>query len=404
MGDQASRMTRSLAARCAVIAALFASPLAHAEPRTPVSDDEVLEMVRPSGGAAQEDEFKRMQDELAWNRLKPEPVEKFVRLCFERLRSEGDPRYLGYAEGALTPWLATNTPPPGIWHLRATLKQSMHQFNEAMADLEALLKAHPDHIPAQLTRAMVLQVTGKFPEARRAAMQVATRTPGLLGITAAASVTALTGDSAKAMDLLEDELRKPGEPAERLWALTVLAETAMRTGQLPRAAETLDRAQGTGLRDIYLMTVIADFFLDANHPEDVIQMLAGETRVDSLLLRLALAEKAVEPPATALETHKAALRARFEAAAKRGDSMHQREEARFTLHLESNPVRALELAKANWNVQKEPADARILLESAVATRDTNTVEIVRAWMAETKLEDVHIAKLLASNPASGGAK
>ncbi|MCI0467710.1 MAG: hypothetical protein L0Y57_11995, partial [Beijerinckiaceae bacterium] len=88
------------------------------------------------------------------------------------------------------------------------------------------------------------------------------------------------------------------------------------------------------------------------------------------------------------------LRDRFEASRLRGDRVHVREEARFTLHLLNDPKAALTLARENWQVQKEPADVRILLESALAARDGAAIEAARRWLRETGLEDVQLGRLL----------
>jgi hypothetical protein len=77
-------------------------------------------------------------------------------------------------------------------------------------------------------------------------------------------------------------------------------------------------------------------------------------------------------------------RDRFEASRLRGDRVHVREEARFTLHLLNDPKKALQLAQENWQVQKEPADARILLESALAAQDAASIETMRDWLKKTK--------------------
>jgi hypothetical protein len=91
-----------------------------------------------------------------------------------------------------------------------------------------------------------------------------------------------------------------------------------------------------------------------------------ETKNDSLLLRLALAEQALPEKRVAFERHKTDLAARFDAARARGDSLHRREEARFRLAIENDATGALALARANWNVQREPADLRVLVEAARA--------------------------------------
>jgi uncharacterized SAM-dependent methyltransferase len=89
-----------------------------------------------------------------------------------------------------------------------------------------------------------------------------------------------------------------------------------------------------------------------------------------------------------------ALQARFDAARLRGDSVHQREEARFELHLKQRPTRALQLAQANWLVQREPADARLLLEASRATRQDAVAQAVRDLVASQGLQDERLKGLL----------
>ena len=114
--------------------------------------------------------------------------------------------------------------------------------------------------------------------------------------------------------------------------------------------------------------------------------------VDSLLLRLTLAEQATG--AKSLADHIEALRARFDASKRRGDTTHQGEEARFVLYLLKNPARGLKLAQANWAVQREPRDARILLEAALASRDLAAAEPVREMLRHTGLEDQQLVALV----------
>jgi adenosyl cobinamide kinase/adenosyl cobinamide phosphate guanylyltransferase len=70
--------------------------------------------------------------------------------------------------------------------------------------------------------------------------------------------------------------------------------------------------------------------------------------------------------------------------------VHLREEARFTLHLLNAPDPALKLAQENWQVQKEPADVRILLEAALRADAAAVVDEVREWLSNSGLEDVQL--------------
>ncbi|MFA9219478.1 MAG: hypothetical protein ACEQSK_20560, partial [Sphingomonadaceae bacterium] len=87
------------------------------------------------------------------------------------------------------------------------------------------------------------------------------------------------------------------------------------------------------------------------------------------------------------------LAARFDAALQRGDTVHQREQARFELHLRHDPRAALALARQNWAVQKEPADVRIFLEAALGAHDQRAAKPVLEWLASHHMEDLRTARL-----------
>ena len=80
------------------------------------------------------------------------------------------------------------------------------------------------------------------------------------------------------------------------------------------------------------------------------------------------------------------MSARFDAARARGDTSHEKEEARFALAVLGQAERALQLALANYRKQREVADARIVLEAAWAARQRAAAEPVLQWMAASGVE------------------
>ena len=74
-----------------------------------------------------------------------------------------------------------------------------------------------------------------------------------------------------------------------------------------------------------------------------------------------------------------------------GDST--RAEARFALRILDDKPRALRLALENWRLQKEPGDARLVLEAALAAEAPEEARPVLDWLAETGIEDVAIRSL-----------
>ena len=57
------------------------------------------------------------------------------------------------------------------------------------------------------------------------------------------------------------------------------------------------------------------------------------------------------------------------------------------------PAEALRLAQSNWKVQKEPRDARVLLEAAVALRRPEDAQPVLDWMGQTRIDDWYLQRL-----------
>jgi hypothetical protein len=122
-------------------------------------------------------------------------------------------------------------------------------------------------------------------------------------------------------------------------------------------------------------------------------MLKNQTRIDGLLLRYALALQQKPGSADALARADAELQARFRAAMQRGDTVHQREQARYELHVRRDHKTALTLAQQNWAVQKESADMRVLLEAAAAAGDNAAARPALDWVARNKVEDVVVQRL-----------
>lgn len=382
---------------------------AGAEPFVPTNDQQVLERVRVVALDPAARELRSLRAALAADPCDPERAAAFVRCCLERSRADGDPRHLGHAQAALSPWWDKAKPPVDVLVLRATLKQGQHDFTKALADLDLAVQLAPDHAQAWLTRVTILTVLGRYDEARQACVPLARLAPGLIAVTAAASINGLTGRAERSCELLRAALDGDGLTgvAEKLWALTVLGETYSRLGRAADAEKHFRRALNLGQRDVYLLGAYADFLLDQHREREVVDLLKDEIRADSLLLRLCLAERGIYAAsrpiaeerrsgmnAAPLSPHVDALRARFEASRVRGDNVHRREESRFALGILRQPDEALRLAWANWEVQREPADARILLEAALAAKQPAAAAPALDFIQQNRLEDAQIAQLI----------
>lgn len=378
----------------ALLGAITAPEPAAAEPFLPSRDEFVVERLRDRPLDTADQELRHARAQLRTSPRDLSLAVRVARLCIEKGRRDGDPRYLGYAEAALIPWWSAPDAPVPVLLMKATILQSTHAFEPALAALGQVLKTEPGNAQAWLTQATILQVQGRYAEAAKNCEKL--RRPGttLYADACLAELAGLTGRGAEARAILERLSKAPdaansGAPGG--WLAIIRAELAERMGDF-ESAERLYRASLAAGDDAYRKGAFADFLLDRGRSREVITLLREDQRADPLLLRLALAYRAERHSELAATV--AALRARFDAARLRGDTVHRREEARFELHLLDRPDEALELALANWAEQKEPADARILLESARAAGSEGDAALVRAFIRKHGLDDARLALLL----------
>jgi tetratricopeptide (TPR) repeat protein len=363
-----------------------------AAPYIPASGQLVVETVPRRGDPAQQ-ELRRLRSQLNASPNDIALAATIARRYIALARSETDPRYLGYAESALAPWWQQAAPPTDVRLLRATLLQSTHQFTPALADLKAVLASEPQNVQAWLTQATVQTVQGDYSGATVSCARVSGLSIELVAITCIANIGAVTGKAAASEQLLDLTLsRSSNAPQDlRVWALTLLAEMAQRRGDATTSEARFRRALTLSPRDSYLLGAYADLLLEQNRAADVLELLRDQERIDALLLRRALALQQAGKQ-SAMQADVRELAARFDAAAQRGDTVHQREQARFELVLRHDAKTALALARKNWEVQKEPADIRIYLQAAVQARAD--ARPVIDWVATHHTEDAAATRLI----------
>ncbi|MEO6080939.1 MAG: hypothetical protein ABIQ86_14390 [Steroidobacteraceae bacterium] len=379
----------------------LAPVLVPAAPYQPASDDIVLETlpIRNDPSLAALHDLR-----LAVQRNPHDTDVKLAltRAYIEAARRDGDPRFLGYAQSTLSQWQDGAPTPVPARVLRAIILQSLHHFSAALADLDAALAQSPGNAQALLTRATILTVIGRHAEAQRDCAALLRSAGEVTSTLCQGGVASVTGRLTQAASLAARALDgvPAGDQVSRQWALTLLAETAARQGDLQKAEQYFGQALAADAADRYARTAYCDLLLDMGKPQQVLDLTAALTRDDNLLLRHALALQALHAASlqSALQKDVDELAARHRAAALRGDRTHLREAARFHLVLLQDATAALKLAQENWQVQKEPADARILLESAIAAHDAAARTLVVAWMRHSGLADAKLAALLKATP------
>ncbi|MDD1612450.1 MAG: hypothetical protein LUQ57_04840 [Methylococcaceae bacterium] len=389
-----STLERTKRILVALITSFMPFHQAFAAPYQPGHDTQVLERLPAASGLANL-ELRRLRNQLAAN---PDQITLAVDLAeryVARGKAEADPRYYGYAEGLLKNWWQMPEPPPKVLLIRALIKQHRHDFDSALEDLDKLLRRQPENAQGWLTRAMIQLVQARYTDGLKSCAPLIEFGDTLLAATCLAQVNSLMGQAQKSYEFLLDAFTHQAEaPAElRQWTLTVLADIAARLNKTIDAEKHFSEAAGIENPNVYLFVAYADFLLDQRQPQKVLALLQDKNRVDALFLRIALAKKQMADHE--LDQAIDELEARFAASRLRGENLHQGDEARFALHLLNKPEDALRLATANWQAQREPKDARILLEAALAAQNAEAAKPVLDLLNTTKMEHPQLWQLAA---------
>lgn len=370
----------------------LACSAARAVPFLPKNDSVVLERLptRPNDPTAVE--LRALRTTLAAAPTNGDAAVALAERYFELAAAEGDPRYVGYAEAALRPWRSDDAP-ADVLYLRGLLRQYRHDFEGALKDLELTLKQEPSHTGAHSWRAAIFMVRADYAAAARECAALSGNASELRAEGCAAYVEATTGRTREAYVRLASALeRHPEAGADtRLWVHTRLAEMAWRMQEYDQADKLFRRALALGIDDNFLLAAYADFLLERGRAKEVVAMLKTWARSDTLLLRLAMAEKTLGLRET--DAHIQALGDRFAAASLRGERLHMGEEARFLLDLKGDARQALAVGLENWKEQREPRDALVVLEAAAAAHDPGAAAPVLRWLRGSGFESARLKQL-----------
>jgi tetratricopeptide (TPR) repeat protein len=364
-----------------------------AEPVRP-RDDAMVLLTIPVGQSGAASELRLAKADLSRDPTNLTAALRVARLAIEQGRSWSDPRRYGEAQAALSPWWSEPTAPEEARVLRAVIKQALHDFPAALVDLDAVLAVSPRNAQARLSRAFVRLVAGDIAGARADCRSLPAAIGLLPAVACRARVAALSGSAAEAYDYLSRSIARDSgaDKTAQRFALAILAEIAQGLGRHDDAERHLRTAMELGPLDVPLLAALADHQLDRNRAGDALNLLDGKGDADSLVLRRAIAARRTNDPR--LGQWSAMLAETFAAAKRAGVRAHLREEARFRLEVEAGPAAALPLAVENWSTQKEIADAKLLLECAIAADKPEAAGDVLRFVERAGLADQRIMPLI----------
>lgn len=362
----------------AAAAALLAG-LAFADPaparRRPANPDEVVIALPPglpraTAGAESSPDSAAAQ------------AEAFIALA----RSTRDARFYGRAESAVEPWLARADATPRLLVAAADLAQQRHAFTEARVLLDRAIARDARDPGTLVRRANVNLILGEHGAARRdcaTAMQGGAALPATICL-----ATTMTGPGSvrRARRILSTlDGADAASPEIAVWRLLAAADLALRDRDVPAAIGLLARAHALAPEHDEARARLADALLQSGDARAALALTDGPFRSAALLvvrIRAASPQRVGDAEAARRE-----LDALLEVGRRRGTRLHLREEGELALYVDHDATRALDLARRNFELQKDTPDVRLLADAAVAAGDRAAIASLRGWLAATGFED-----------------
>ena len=335
---------------------------------------------------------------------------QLAEMYLQRARADREPRYFARAEALVRPWvplesaqgtkgvLSSKGAQGATLRVQADILQNRHDFASAVKLLDRAIALDPRDASARLMRASVKMVGGHAADARADCTGVLASGESLSGTICLAQVLGATGGLARAEALLKTLVSRDGVspsavvasgaviPAPvRAWALWLLADFADRSGDSRGAEAQLRAALAADPQNEGIRSALSDLLLARGASREALALVDLPAPSIGLLARRARAQQLLRDPA--LEETRAQIEDLVTLASRRGDPPHLREEALVALDIDHDPARALQLAEANFDTQRETIDIRLLIRAAQASGDATTLSTVAQWIRQTGYED-----------------
>ena len=162
-----------------------------------------------------------------------------------------------------------------------------------------------------------------------------------------------------------------------------LADIANRLGKIDVARQHYESTLAAPDLDSYTLVTYADFLLEQRNFRAVLELARKYPSRRELLLPAAIASR----EANSADRHDRAelVRQRYEE--RDATAAPTRDYARYLLDIADDAPAALDAALTNWQTQREPADALIVLRAAVAAHRPDAALPIRAFVERHGLED-----------------
>ncbi|WP_201558108.1 tetratricopeptide repeat protein [Psychrobacter sp. 72-O-c] len=366
------------------------SQLLHAAPFVPESDQQILETLpsdSPPARYLNSDSFSSSTSTVS-----PEQTSQLL----ERAYLQGDPRALGQARAQLD---QTTDQSVETLMLRARALQSDHQFSKAKELLQQILSKDAANPDALLTLSSLLVVQGQFDEAMDYCKKLTDSSLRVYQLACEAQIQSMSGELTQAKQKLSGlaSIASGLDSSTARWIYLMQADAALRSQDASLAAQVFSVMDD---QTVPALMARADWLLKNGKYQEVRQLLEDHTDKDALLLRLITAQIKLNDPKA--QQNLALMKERIEVWQVRQENAHMREQATYAV-LANQTDSALQLARENWQEQRETADILIYATAAIKAGSQKDIKQIRQFMQDTQFEYPALERDLRLGKISGSS-
>jgi len=339
----------------------------------------------------------------------------YARAVFSLGLNQGDLRWYGTAKAAMTPWWTKTDLPPDAYFLRGLVKQGFHEFEAGSKDIERAIALEPGRAEFWSWRFAIHLLLADLSAARQDTQEM----ERLFGREEADVYRAVlmyrSGQASGAIKQLSAAMRlaRFQDASSQDWLGFHLGEALRVAGQPDRAVEVWRQRLKLNPQSHLLRLSLADVLNQQGRFAQAKTVAMGLTNTntntsaltDALLMQAVLASRGLK--ATDEERLASQMDARLKSQAQRQEAMIERPQLIYQIAYGQDTAAGLALSVANWQLQKEPPDAVLFAQAALAQGRARVAEPVVTWAEKTAYTDPQLTPLIAQlkqHPSWTGGK
>lgn len=396
---------------------LAVSPVAAQERFKPAASAVVLS-ASVHAAKGRPDSFRALDQ--AW-RAQPQNLPTalaYARAVFTLGLTEGDLRWYGSAKAALKPWWTVADLPAEAYFLRGLVKQGFHDFQEGLQDINRAIALEPARAEFWSWRFALHLLLADMSAAQKDIEEMGR----LLGAEEADVYRAVllyrTGQPLAAVAMLSRALRSASyqDASSQDWLGFHLGEAHRVAGQPAKALAVWGQRLKASPQSHLIRLSLADLLNQQGQYREAktIAMAATSggnapnspaTLTDALLMQAVLASRGLKDPDEGRLASQ--LEARLQSQALRQEALIERPKLIYQIAYGRDLKAGLALSIDNWQLQKEPPDALLFVQAALALGQARAAEPVVKWAEKTGYTDPQLTPMLAqlqSHPSWTGGR